>query len=116
MEEHASDWFEMETLKSSPFMMYAVDVKKDKVEKIPAVTHVDNTCRVQTVNAEQNQHYYDLIESFYKKTGVPVLFNTSFNLAGEALVETIFDAVFTLINSEIKYMYLPEINKLLSKQ
>lgn len=115
MEEHAADWFEMETLKSSPFMMYAVDVKSDKVDKIPAVTHVDNTCRVQTVNPEQNKHYYELIQSFYNKTEVPVLFNTSFNLAGEPLVESLFDAISTLLNSDINYLYLPEVKKLITK-
>jgi carbamoyltransferase len=116
MEEHASEWFEMETLQSSPFMMYAVDVKSDKVSQIPAVTHVDNTCRVQTVNREQNEHYYNLIESFYKKTDVPVLFNTSFNLAGDPLVETLFDAINTMVFSDIKYLYLPEIGKLITKE
>lgn len=115
LEEHASDWFEMLTLKSSPFMMYAVDVKTDKLDQIPAITHVDGTCRVQTVNKEQNKYYYDLINSFYEKTGIPILFNTSFNLAGEPLVETLIDGVNTLLNSEIKYMYLPEISKLIVK-
>jgi carbamoyltransferase len=116
LEEDVHEWFDLRGMKNSPFMMYAVNCQPGVEEKIPSIIHEDHTCRIQTVTAEQNQHYYDLIESFYKKTGVPVLFNTSFNLAGEALVETIFDAVFTLINSEIKYMYLPEINKLLSKQ
>lgn len=115
LEEDASDWFEMETLTSSPFMMYAVNVKEDKVSEIPAVTHVDNTCRVQTVNQEQNEHYYNLISAWKEKTGVPVIFNTSFNLAGEPLVETVFDAIVTLFNSEIEYLYLPEIGKLVTK-
>lgn len=115
LEEHAADWFEMLSLKSSPFMMYAVDVKSDKIDKIPAVTHVDGTCRVQTVNRDQNKYYYNLIEAFYKITGVPVIFNTSFNLAGDPLVETLIDAVTTLLNSEIKYLYLPEIGKLVIK-
>ena len=108
-------WFDMAGLTSSPFMMYAVDVNPDKVDIIPAVTHVDNTCRVQTVNQEQNQFYYELISAFNNITGVPVLFNTSFNLAGQPLVENIFDAVITILNSEIKYLYFPEINKLLIK-
>lgn len=115
LEDHASEWFEMEGLKSSPFMMYAVDVKTDKVDQIPAVTHVDNTCRVQTVNHDQNEHYYNLINKFYEKTGVPVLFNTSFNLGGEPLVDTVIDALNTLMNSDIKYLYLPEIGKLVTK-
>jgi carbamoyltransferase len=116
LEEHANEWFDMAGLESSPFMMYAVDVRTDKVAQIPAVTHVDGTCRVQTVNEEQNKNYYNLIRSFYEKTGVPMLFNTSFNLAGEPLVESIFDAAVTLLNSDIDYMYLPDIGKLVKKK
>jgi carbamoyltransferase len=115
MEEHATEWFEMETLKSSPFMMYAIDVKSDKVDSIPAVSHVDNTCRIQTVSKEQNEHYYNLISAFNDKTGVPLVMNTSFNLAGDPLVESIFDAITTIFNSNINYLYLPEIGKLITK-
>jgi carbamoyltransferase len=116
LEEHANEWFDMAGLSSSPYMMYAVDVRPDKLDQVPAITHVDNTCRVQTVNQEQNQHYYELINKFYEKTGVPVLFNTSFNLAGDPLVETIIDAAITLLRSDIKYLYLPEISKLVTKK
>jgi carbamoyltransferase len=115
LEEHANEWFDMAGMPSSPFMMYAVDVRLDKAAQIPAVTHVDNTCRVQTVNQEQNIHYYNLINAFYTKTGIPLLFNTSFNLAGQPLVESVFDAIVTLFNSEIEYLYLPEIGKLIKK-
>lgn len=115
MEEHAKDWFDMATLKSSPFMMYAVDVLPEKAHLIPSVTHVDNTCRVQTVNKSQNKNYYDLLESFYKKTEVPLLFNTSFNLAGEPLVDTLLDAITTIMRCEINYLYLPDIGKLVRK-
>ena len=115
MEEHANDWFDMAGMASSPFMMYAVDVRSDKVTLIPAVTHVDNTCRVQTVSPEQNINYYTLIQEFHKLTGVPLLFNTSFNLGGQPLVETVIDALNTLLNSEIEYLYMPDIGKLVKK-
>jgi len=115
LEEHANEWFDMAGMTSSPFMMYAVDVREDKIEQIPAVTHVDNTCRVQTVNPDQNPHYYELISEFQKLTGVPLLFNTSFNLAGQPLVETIIDALVTLFNSDIEYLYLPDVGKLVKK-
>jgi carbamoyltransferase len=105
----------METFESSPFMMYAVDVNLDKIDQIPAVTHVDNTCRVQTVSMEDNPNYYALIDAFYQRTGVPVLFNTSLNLAGQPLVETVTDAVNILLNSHIEYLYFPELNKLVKK-
>ena len=97
-------------------MMYAVDVADSKLGDIPAITHVDGTCRVQTVTKLQNKHYYELIKAFKEETGVPILFNTSFNLAGEPLVETIEDALDTLFKSELKYLYLPEIGKLLIKK
>jgi len=94
-------------------MMYAMDFKLEKHGEVPAITHVDGTCRIQTVTQEQNKNYYDLINEFYKLTNVPILFNTSFNLAGEPLVETLQDAIDTIRNSEINYLYLPEINKIL---
>jgi carbamoyltransferase len=84
--------------------------------KYKAITHVDGTCRIQTVTEEQNPHYYRLIQEFEKITGVPILFNTSFNLAGDPLVETIEDALETMLKSEMKYMYVPELGYLLEKK
>lgn len=112
MLEHCHELFDMRGLKESPYMMFAVKVLTDK---IPAITHVDGTCRIQTVTSEQNKHFYNLIKSFRDKTGVPVLFNTSFNMAGDPLVETLEDAFDTLHKSEIKYLYLPEKNILICK-
>ncbi len=114
LKEHAKEWFDLDRLDESPFMMYAVDALSDKKDKIPAILHIDGTCRIQTVTSKQNKNYYDLISEFYKLTGVPILFNTSFNLAGDTMVETIDDAFRTIRNSDINYMYLPEINKLIS--
>jgi carbamoyltransferase len=92
--------------------MYAVNCQPGIEEKIPAIIHVDGTCRIQTVTEEQNTHYYNLIKAFYNRTGVPILFNTSFNLGGDPLVETLEDAIETLSKSEIEYLYLPELGKL----
>jgi len=114
--EKANEWFDMAGLEESPFMMYAMDVWPDKQETIKAITHVDGTCRIQTVTEEQNPHYYKLIQEFEKITGVPILFNTSFNLAGSPLIETIEDALETLLKSEIKYLYLPECETILTKK
>jgi carbamoyltransferase len=111
LEEHAKEWFDLAGMDESPYMMYAVDVIISKQILIPAVVHVDGTCRVQTVG-QKEYYFYKLIEEFYKKTGVPMLFNTSFNLAGEPLVETLEDAIDTLNRSNIEYLYLPEIKKL----
>lgn len=108
LHEHAHDWFDMRGLEESPFMMYAMNCQPGIAEKIPSIIHVDGTCRIQTVKREQNPHYYDLIEEFYKESNIPILFNTSFNLGGEPLVETLDDALRTLANSDIEYLYLPE--------
>ena len=105
--EHADDWFDMGTIKESPYMSYAIPVKEEKKSIIPAITHVDGTCRVQTVTKEQNKKFYEIIKLFYEKTNVPILFNTSFNLAGETLVETKKDAIDTLNRSDINYLYIP---------
>ena len=93
-------------------MMYAMDFKLSKHGEVPAITHVDGTCRIQTVTEEQNPVYYGLIKAFKDKTGVPIVFNTSFNLAGEPLVETFEDALRTIKNSDLEYLYLPEVGKL----
>lgn len=115
LKQNVHEWFDMRGLEESPFMMYAVDVVKDKKELIPSIVHVDGTCRVQTVTKEQNLHYYNLINEFNRLTNVPILFNTSFNLAGDPLVETMEDALNTLRKSEIKYLYLPERGELIWK-
>jgi carbamoyltransferase len=114
LEEHVHEWFDLAGMDNSPFMMYAVDVWKEKIPLIPSIVHVDNTCRVQTVTREQNEHWYNLISEFNDRTGVPILFNTSFNLGGEPLVETVDDALRTLRNSDIEYLYMPEIGKLIT--
>ena len=108
LQEHVHEWFDLRGMEDTPFMMYAVKCQEGIEEKIPAIIHVDGTCRIQTVTQEQNKNYYDLINTFYIKTGCPIIFNTSFNLGGEPLVETLDDGVRTLANSLIEYMYLPE--------
>ncbi len=112
LEEDVHEWFDLRGMESSPTMMYAVNCKPGVEEKIPAIIHVDGTCRIQTVNEKQNKHYYDLIKAFKEKTGCPIVFNTSFNLGGEPLVETLDDALRTLKDSKIEYLYLPEYNHL----
>jgi carbamoyltransferase len=113
LEEDAHDWFDLRGMDSSPTMMYAVNCQEGVEEKIPAIIHVDGTCRIQTVSRDQNPHYYDIIKAFKDKTKVPIIFNTSFNLGGEPLVETLDDAIRTLATSDIEYLYLPEFGKLI---
>ncbi len=108
LEEDVHEWFDLRGMDSSPTMMYAVHCKPGVAEKIPSIIHVDGSCRIQTVTREQNPHYYDIIKTFKARKGVPMVFNTSFNLGGEPLVETLEDALWTLQQSELEYLYLPE--------
>jgi carbamoyltransferase len=108
MEEHASEWFDMMNQKSSPYMMIAFDTLPEKKDLVPALQHNDGTSRIQTVNREQNNHYYDLINEFYKLTGVPMVLNTSFNLAGDTMVDNMQDAFKTCREGSIPYLYCPE--------
>jgi carbamoyltransferase len=95
-------------------MQYAMDAYENAIEQVPAIIHADNTCRIQTITKEQNKHFYNLISYFFEKTGVPMLLNTSFNLGGEPLVETFEHAIHTLKSSAIEYLYLPEIETLVT--
>jgi carbamoyltransferase len=105
--EHRHEYLNMHTLDESPNMSFAIDAKQKAIDEVPACVHADNTCRFQTLKREQNPNYYDLINLFYQKTGVPILLNTSFNLKGWPIVETFDDALLTLQNSTIKYLYTP---------
>jgi carbamoyltransferase len=82
MEEFASDWFEMNF--KSPYMQYAVKCKKPNL--IPSVVHIDGTSRVQTVNRDQHNGLWNVLNKFYSRTGVPVLLNTSLNIKGQPLL------------------------------
>ena len=91
LEEEADKWFV--GVHSSPYMLFVFDVRPEKADLIPAVRHVDGTARVQTINRRQNSVYYDLLKAFERRTGVPVLVNTSFNTRGEPIVCSPRDAV-----------------------
>ena len=95
--EIAADY--LESASDSPFMILTAQVRPEKRSVIPAVTHVDGSARPQTVEKETNPLYWRLIDEFGKRTGVPVIMNTSFNLRGEAIVNTPTDAVRTFFSS-----------------
>jgi carbamoyltransferase len=97
LEEYASEYFDITI--SSPYMLMVAPVKQP--DKIPAVTHVDGTGRLQTVSKKVNSLYYDLISEFYKITGVPVLINTSMNVKGEPIVNTPEQAYNMIIKTEM---------------
>jgi carbamoyltransferase len=95
--EAAGEYLESAT--DSPFMILTAQVRTEKRSVIPSVTHVDGSARPQTVEKEINPLYWRVIDEFGKRTGVPVIMNTSFNLRGEAIVHTPTDAIRTFFSS-----------------
>lgn len=99
--ERAHEFFDMEPGVEMPFMLKVPQVRPEAKSKIPAVTHEDGSARVQTVTKSGNPLFYRLIESVEKRTGVPILLNTSFNVRGEPVVCTPKDALACFFNSGI---------------
>ena len=124
LREDLKDWFDMNV--DSPYMLLVGNINSDKkiemtnkqeklfgIDKlnirrseIPAVTHVDYSARVQTVNKDNNKRYYDLISKFKEKTGCPVVVNTSFNVRGEPIVCTPTDAFNCFMGTELDYLVI----------
>lgn len=102
--EHQEEYFDLDI--PSPYMLMIANIWPCMRDKIPAVTHIDGTGRVQTVMWELNPEYYKLIETFYSITGVPIVLNTSFNIAGEPIVETPRDAIRSFLSSNFDYLYI----------
>ncbi len=103
LQECTADYFEQSY--PSPFMLMVYDIKPEMREKIPAVTHVDGSGRLQTVSERENSRYYRLIHAFYKKTGVPVVLNTSFN-ENEPIVTTPEDAIRCFLKTKMDVLVL----------
>lgn len=104
LREHQSDYFDIG--QDSPHMLIACKVRADKKDEIPAVVHVDDTCRVQTVSEETNALFYGLLSAFHKITDVPVLLNTSFNVKGQPIVNTPEQAVETFLSTNIDVLVM----------
>jgi carbamoyltransferase len=112
LKEEFENYFDTVGVINSPYMTINFDAKEDTKELVPGIVHVDGTCRVQTVSEGT---LYELLKLFYKKTKCPMILNTSFNLAGEALVQTKADAIRTFENSELDAVYFVDDGKLLLK-
>ena len=124
LRESVCEWFELD--RESPYMLLVAPVKTDKIippegleqgisgfdklkilrSRIPAVTHVDYSARIQTVKRKDNPLYYDMINEFYKKTGCPVIINTSFNVRGEPLVCSPEDAFRCFMRTEMDHLIM----------
>ena len=132
LEEHVSSYFKID--RESPYMLLVAPVVDDRripmtgdqeqlfgIDKlnvprsdIPAVTHIDYSARIQTVSRRTNPLYYDLIDAFYRKTGYPVIINTSFNVRGEPIVCRPEEAYKCLMRTEMDYLVMG--NFIIAKQ
>jgi carbamoyltransferase len=124
LREDVSDWFVLNV--DSPYMLLVADINPNKKikmteeqenlfgidklnikrSKVPAVTHVDYSARIQTVTKDTNSRYYDLISKFKEKTGCPIIVNTSFNVRGEPIVNTPTDAFNCFMGTELDYLII----------
>lgn len=102
LEEKCGEWFDLD--RESPYMLLVCQVRPER--KIPAVTHVDGSARVQTVRREQQAEFYDLIAEFDRRTGCPVIINTSFNVRGEPIVCTPEDAYLCFMRTNMDLLVL----------
>jgi len=106
------DYFEKLSIDNSPYMTINFEFKKDLKTKFNGIAHIDNTCRIQTV---EDGTLYEILKLFNQKNNCPLLLNTSFNLAGQPLVHTINDAVKTWKNSDLDAVYFAEEKRILLK-
>jgi carbamoyltransferase len=112
LEEHFSRWFEVphDNLEGVyyplKFMIITALVKKEKRRFIPAVVHIDGSSRVQIVNKKENPKFYKLIHEFYSITGIPLVLNTSLNMAGEPIVESPLDAIKSFLKMNLDFLVM----------
>lgn len=110
IEEAAHDYFELaEAIEDPEFMAFVVPVRPDRREVLGAVTHVNGSARVQLVNRAHAPRFWQLIDEFGRRSGVPVLLNTSFNNYAEPIVQTAFDALRCFLTAELDYLFLGDI-------
>ncbi len=111
MEEFASKYFKIN--QNSEYMLIAAEVKKKMKKSILATVHIDDTCRVQTVNSSSNKKFYELLKKVNEKVNIPVLLNTSFNIKGQPIVNSPDDAIKCLLKYKIDYLIIG--NNIVSK-
>jgi len=121
--EEVGNWFQLD--RPSPYMLLVAGVAPDKrlpdgsslklqgfdklkIQRsvIPAVTHVDYSARIQTIRRQDHPLFYELVEEFFKKTGCPVIINTSFNVRGEPLVCSPQDAIRCFMRTQMDYLVI----------
>ena len=92
----------------SPYMLRAYPTRPEMIDVLPAITHVDGTARVQTVNEKQNPRYYRLIKEFGRLTGVDCVLNTSFNIRGEPIINTVDEAIKCLMTTGLDALFVED--------
>lgn len=105
-EEFASDWFDLPPGGDFSFMTIIANVRSDRRDRLPAVTHVDGSARIQTVSRTANPCLHGVIDAVRARTGVPIVLNTSFNVRGQPIVDSPGDAIATFLRTAIDSLYL----------
>ena len=113
LKEDVSEWFVRDL--NSPYMGFVIKFKESSLKKVPAVTHLDGTGRLQTVTKKDNLWFYNFLTSWKIKSGVPILLNTSFN-DREPIVETPSDAINCFLGTEIDYLYFYDEGIIVNKK
>ena len=104
LRDHIGEWFEQEF--ESPYMLHAFTVKEEMRDKVIAILHEDNTARLQSITENDGQdRLYEVIQCFYKKTGIPIVCNTSLNDKGEPIINRIEEALNFALRKGIKVAY-----------
>ena len=104
MLEEAEEWFE--EADESPFMLRTFTIKESKKHLIPSIAHMDDSARLQTVTLDESPALYWLLKAFKKKTGIPILCNTSLNDRGEPIINRIPEALDFAVNKQIPVVYI----------
>lgn len=104
--EQAGCYFEIPKQVELPYMLFTVDVKPEYQAKLPAITHVNGSARVQTVSQDCSPRFWSLIDSLGTKTGMPIVLNTSFNVKGQPIVRTAYEAIETFIDAGLDALFL----------
>lgn len=113
LREEVKNWFKED--RDSPYMGLILEFKEDKGQEVPAVNHLDNTARLQTVTKESNEWYYNFLKKWYNKNGVPILLNTSFN-DREPICETPKHALRCFAKTDLDYLYFRDCGILVEKR
>ncbi len=106
--EEAEKWFDTRNFDNLEYMSYAPSVRHDYRDKLPAITHVDGTARLQVVTEESHSHFYELLTEFGKLSETNVLLNTSFNIRGNPILSMIDDALYVLNNTQMDYVVIED--------